>query len=228
MLIIADHASNRVPPGVDLGIDPALLDDHIAVDIGTEALTEVLAAEIDAPAVIATVSRLVIDLNREPTAPGLVPTASDGHVITGNLALSGAERDIRLRAVHVPYHAAIAAEVRRRRPALLVSVHSFTQALATAPTVQRPWPVGILYNHDDRAARHGIAALATRGLHVGDNAPYSGRDLNYTMNRHAEANDIPYLGFEVRNDGLGCPEDVLHWMRVLAETIHYTRRQLGH
>jgi predicted N-formylglutamate amidohydrolase len=87
--------------------------------------------------------------------------------------------------------------------------------------------VGILYNRDDRAARHGIVALSARGLHVGDNEPYSGRDLNYTMNRHAEANDIPYLGVEVRNDGLRDAEGVLHWARVLEDTIHHVRRQLA-
>lgn len=228
VLIIADHASNRVPPGVDLDIDAALLNDHIAFDLGTEALAIALAAEIDAPAVIATVSRLVIDLNREPTAAGLVPTASDGHVLPGNLALSAAERELRLSAIHAPYHAAIAAEIVARRPALLVSLHSFTPSLATAPGLARPWPVGILYNRDDRAARHGIVALAARGLHVGDNEPYSGRDLNYTMNRHAEANDIPYLGFEIRNDGLRDADAVLHWSRVVADAIHHTRRQLGH
>ena len=31
LLIVGDHASNRVPAGVDLGIAPQLLDEHIAV-----------------------------------------------------------------------------------------------------------------------------------------------------------------------------------------------------
>ena len=109
VLIIVDHASNQVPPGVDLGLEAALLDDHIAVDIGTEALAVALAAELDAPAVMATVSRLVIDMNRDPDAPGLVPTASDGHVVPGNLALTKVERELRFSAIHAPYHAAIAA-----------------------------------------------------------------------------------------------------------------------
>lgn len=226
LLLIADHASNRVPPGVDLGIDPALLDGHIAIDIGTAALTEALARELSAPAIIATVSRLVIDLNRDPGVAGLVPVASDGHVITGNVTAGEAERDLRLAAIHVPYHAAIAGEIARRRPELLVSIHSFTPQLATAPELARPWPVGILYNRDDRAARLGISALAARGLHVGDNAPYSGRDLNYTMNRHAEAARLPYLGVEIRNDGLRDAAGVAHWAAILADTVHHVRRGL--
>ncbi len=226
LLLIADHASNFVPPGVDLGIDPALLDDHIAVDIGTAALTEALARELSAPAIIASVSRLVIDLNRDPGVAGLVPVASDGHVITGNVTAGAAERDLRIAAIHAPYHATIAAEIARRRLELLVSIHSFTPQLATAPELARPWPVGILYNRDDRAARAGIAALAARGLHVGDNQPYSGRDLNYTMNRHAEAAGLPYLGVEIRNDGLRDAAGVAHWTHVVADTVHHVLRAL--
>jgi predicted N-formylglutamate amidohydrolase len=172
-----------------------------------------------APAVIATVSRLVVDVNRAPDEPGAIPASSDGRVIPGNWALTDAERELRLAAIHVPYHAMLAAEIGRRRPALIVSIHSFTPRLTMLPAADRPWPVGILYNQDDRAARLGLLALASRGLHVGDNQPYSGRDLNYTMNRHAEAAGIPYLGIEVRNDGLADAAGVAHWAQVLADVV---------
>ena len=216
LLIIADHASNAVPPGVDLGIDAALLDDHIAVDIGTAALSKALALRLDATAIIATVSRLVVDCNRDPVVADVIPAASDGHVIAGNLLLSPAERALRIDAIHAPYHAAIAAEIARARPALIVSVHSFTQELATRPDETRPWPVAILYNEDDRAARAG---LAWQGFLVGDNQPYSGRVLNYTMNRHAEAGGIAYLGLEVRNDGLRDAVGIDRWATLLARCI---------
>lgn len=219
ILLIADHASNRVPPGVDLGIDPALLDTHIAIDIGSEALTMALAELLDAPAVIATVSRLVIDLNREVHAPGLVPVASDGHVIAGNVGLSASERELRVAAIHAPYHAAITGEIDRRRPALLVSIHSFTPRLATDPDAVRPWPVGILYNLDDRAAVLAIDALEARGVMVGDNEPYSGQILNATMNRHAEARGLPYIGFEVRQDLIDDAAGVADWAARLAPVI---------
>jgi predicted N-formylglutamate amidohydrolase len=61
---------------------------------------------------------------------------------------------------------------------------------------------------------------------VGDNQPYSGRDLNYTMNRHAEALRIPYLGIEVRNDGLQTKEGVARWTHILADCIAMVRRRL--
>ncbi len=219
VLVIADHASNAVPEGVSLGIDPALLGTHIAVDIGTEPLARALAAELDAPAIIATVSRLVIDMNREPDVPGLIPGGSDGHILPGNLALSEAEKSLRVAAIHTPYHAAIEAAVESLRPELLLSLHSFTGRLATAPEQERPWPVGLLHNRDSRAARLALPLLAARGLHVGDNQPYSGRDLNFTMNIHAEARGLPYLAIEVRNDGLADAAGVAHWCHVIADTV---------
>lgn len=223
ILLIADHASNAVPPGVDLGIDAALLENHIAVDIGTEALTRALAAALDASAIIARVSRLVIDCNRDPQVADVIPVASDGHVIPGNLLLSPAERALRTDAIHGPYHAAIEAEMARSRPDLIVSVHSFTPQLATRPDEARPWPVALLHNDDDRAARVALAWLRGQGLNAGDNQPYSGRVLNYTMDRHAEGNAIAYLGFEVRNDGLGDATGVAHWAGVLAQCVAHVR-----
>lgn len=219
LLLVADHASNAVPPGVDLGVAADIMNLHIAVDIGTAPLTEALAARLDTHAIIASVSRLVIDCNREPEAADVIPVASDGHVIPGNVALTAVERSLRVDAIHRPYHDAIAAAVASVAPVLIVSVHSFTPKLATRPEVQRPWPIGILHNRDARAACLAIEWLEGRGLLVGDNEPYSGRDLNYTMNRHAEANEIPYIGFEVRNDGLRNAVDVETWTDTLARCV---------
>jgi predicted N-formylglutamate amidohydrolase len=226
LLLIADHASNAVPPGVDLGVDVALLDNHIAVDIGTAALTRALAQTLGAPAIIASVSRLVIDCNRDPLVADVIPVASDGHVIPGNLALSPAERGLRIDAIHTPYHAAIADQIERHRPELIVSIHSFTPQLATRPNEARPWPVALLHNEDDRAARRALGWFAAQAIDAGDNQPYSGRVLNYTMDRHAEANGIPYLGFEIRNDGLGDAAGVAHWAGVLAQAVTHVADRL--
>jgi predicted N-formylglutamate amidohydrolase len=50
------------------------------------------------------------------------------------------------------------------------------------------------------------------------------------MDRHAEGNAIPYLGFEVRNDGLRDAAGVAYWAGVLAATVAYVDaglRRLG-
>jgi predicted N-formylglutamate amidohydrolase len=201
-----------VPEDITLGIPDRLLHEHIAVDIGTEATAELLARDHAIPAHIAAVSRLVCDLNREEDAPCLVPEASDGHPIPGNV---GADREARLNRFHRPYHTALAAWLVQAEPALILSLHSFTPRLETSDAA-RPWQVGVLYNTDDRAARIAIPLLEAEGLNVGDNLPYSGRDLNYTMNRHAEAEGRAYLGIELRQDLVQTPAEHARWAALLA------------
>lgn len=213
IVLVADHASNAVTADIDLGIPENLLHEHIALDIGTEAIAEILARDHAIPAHIAAISRLVCDLNREETAPGLVPPESDGHPIPGNF---GADRETRLARFHRPYHAALEQWLGAARPGLILSLHSFTPRLATSEAA-RPWEVGVLYNQDNRAARIAIPLLTAEGLNVGDNLPYSGRDLNYTMNRHAEGHDRPYLGIELRQDLTQTSDDHRQWAALLAK-----------
>ena len=72
-LIICDHASNAIPPGYGaLGLPRGALDRHIAYDIGAAEVTRALAAQLGAPAVLSTYSRLVIDPNRGLDDPTLV------------------------------------------------------------------------------------------------------------------------------------------------------------
>ncbi|WP_439567514.1 N-formylglutamate amidohydrolase [Sphingopyxis sp.] len=203
ILLIADHASNHVPADIDLGIDPALLTNHIAIDIGVAEVVALLVQDgaVDA-AILGGVSRLVVDCNREEEAPGVLPIASDGHAVPGN-ALDDADREARLARFFRPYHVHIAATIAAHRPAMILSLHSFTPALAAHPDQARPWHVGVLYNEDDRLAEAAIAALEAEGLNVGDQQPYSGKLLNATMNRHAEGSGIPYVGIEMRQDLVG-------------------------
>lgn len=203
ILLIADHASALVPDDIDLGIDPALLANHIAIDIGVAEVAALLveSGAVDA-AVLGGVSRLVVDCNREEDAPGVLPIASDGHAVPGN-ALDDTAREARLARFFRPYHDHIAGVISARRPAMILSLHSFTPSLTAHPDQARPWHVGVLYNEDDRLAGTAIAALAAEGLNVGDQQPYSGKLLNATMNRHAEGNDIPYVGIEMRQDLVG-------------------------
>ena len=203
ILLIADHASALVPDDIDLGIDPALLVNHIAIDIGVAEVAALLveSGAVDA-AILGGVSRLVTDCNRDEDAPGVLPIASDGHAVPGN-ALDDAAREARLARFFRPYHAHIAATIAAHRPAMILSLHSFTPALAAHPDQARPWHVGVLYNEDERLAPAAIAALEAEGLTVGDQQPYSGKLLNATMNRHAEANHIAYVGIEMRQDLVG-------------------------
>ena len=209
ILLVSDHASNRVPDDIDLGIDPALLNQHIAVDLGVAEVGALIAQRPGIAAFHAGVSRLVCDCNREEHAPAVIPIASDGHAIPGN-ALDHAAHQARLARFFHPYHAALAELLDANPPALILSLHSFTPQLATSDE-PRPWQVGVLYNQDDRAARLSVPLLEGEGLVVGDQEPYSGQLLNATMNRHAEADGRPYLGIEVRQDQIATPAQQAEW-----------------
>ncbi len=218
IVLVADHASNFVPPDIDLSIDPALMHAHIALDIGVEGIAE----RIGFPAHLATVSRLVCDLHREEDHPAVVPEMSDGHPIPGNV---GANVEQRLERFHRPYHTALGAWLDQAEPIVLISLHSFTPALKSAPE-PRPWQVALLYNRDDRAARLAIRMFEERGLTVGDNEPYSGKQLNATMNRHAEAYGRPYLAIEVRQDEIMDQAGQAHWAALIAEVAKQVAREL--
>ncbi|MBB5687128.1 N-formylglutamate amidohydrolase [Sphingobium boeckii] len=227
LLIIADHASNVVPAGVDLGVPPAVMGQHMAVDVGTWDLAHRLAEKLDAPAVLATLSRLVVDLNREADAPGVVPLVSDGVEIAGNAALDADERGARIDLYWRPYHAEVARLIAHYSPAMLISLHSFTPQLTTDPHQARPWEIGVLYNRDDRAARLAIPLLGAAGVATGDNLPYSGKILNATMNAHAEAAGLPYLGLEVRQDLISDTAGISRWADIIAHIIGHTRNSLA-
>lgn len=215
ILVVSDHASNRVPADIDLGIDPALLAEHVAIDIGVAEVAERMAAQPGIAAFLGNVSRLVCDFNREEDAAAVIPHASDGHDIPGNL-FDIAGREERLARFHRPYHEALADLLREASPALIVSLHSFTPGLKSRPQEQRPWQVGVLYNQDERGARLAIRLLEAEGLIVGDQQPYSGKLLNATMNRHAEAEGRPYVGIEVRQDQIAEAEGQAEWAERLA------------
>lgn len=223
IVAVCDHASNQVPAGIDLGLSDADMARHIAWDIGAAGVVEELARAHGIPAFLASISRLVIDLHREEDSPGLIAQVSDGLVVPGNAA---ADRAARLEAFHRPYHRALGAWLAAADPALILSIHSFTPRLASGGPA-RPWEVGLLYNQDDRAARPAIAHLRKRGFATGDNQPYSGRLLNATMNRHAEAHGRPYLALEIRNDRISDAAGQRHWAGIVAQLAGEVRERLA-
>lgn len=224
IVIVADHASNHVPDGIDLGVAPQVMTQHVAIDIGVAEVTRALCETIGCGAVLARVSRLVIDFNREEDAPGLVPLTSDGIAIPGN---ADADPETRLAAWYRPYHDAVAATLASVADPFILSLHSFTPQLATRPDETRPWDIGILYNRDDRAARIAIPLLAEAGLRVGDQLPYAGTLLNATMNRHAEEPGRPYLGVEMRQDHVSHPQGAARMAEILAPVLLACRNSLA-
>lgn len=226
LLIIGDHASNRVPSRVDLGIDTACLNQHIAWDIG---VAEVAAAIVDltgCAAYLGNVSRLLVDLNRNANEPCAIPIASDGLSIGGN-HLTATARESRLAKYFHPYHDTLALVLRECRPNMILSLHSFTARLETRPDEKRPWEIGVLYNEYEEASKVAIRHLQSLGLNVGDQLPYSGKLLNATMNRHAEGNGIPYIGIEMRQDMVVNAQGQERFAQILADMCRFVSEELG-
>jgi len=225
VFIVSDHASNRVPAGIDLGIAPGLLEQHIAIDIGVGAVAEIMARKPGIAGFLGNVSRLVCDFNREEHQPSVIPLASDGHAIPGN-AIDHDAREARLARFYRPYHDALSQVLDEAPPALILSLHSFTPALATCDE-PRPWQIGVLYNQDDRAARIAIPLLQAEGLNVGDQQPYSGTMLNASMDRHGEGDGRPYLAVEIRQDLIADPAGHAVWAERMARIANRVALALG-
>lgn len=226
ILVVCDHASSHVPEEIDLGIDRRLLSQHIAYDIGVTGVATFLVELSGCAAFLATNSRLVVDLNRYPGDASAIPVASDGIAIPGN-ELDAAARQARLDRYFDPYHARLEDLLHHHRPALILSVHSFTPRLESDPDGHRPWEVGILYNEYEAASNLAIERLEGEGLVVGDQLPYSGKFLNATMNRHAETNDIPYVGVEIRQDLVETSAGQERFAAILAEMAQYVAERLA-
>jgi len=223
LVFFCDHAGRAFPAALGpLGLPAACLDRHIAWDIGIADLAHNLARRFDAPAVLATYSRLVIDCNRRLDDPTSIPTVSDGVHIPANANLDAAARAARAQAIFTPYHAAIGKVIAKKRQVgvapVILSLHSFTPVMAEAG---RPWHIGILWNRDGRLPLPLLARLGReRDLCIGDNEPYSGRDAHgYSIQEHAERHNLAHALIEIRQDLIADAHGVALWADRLARVL---------
>jgi predicted N-formylglutamate amidohydrolase len=222
-VLTCDHAGNHIPPDFgDLGLPDHRLVEHIAWDIGAGALTNRLADQLDAPAVMATHSRLFIDPNRKLGSADSILRVSDGVEVPGNQNVSPEEADLRAALSFWPYHHEIEkalhlSEASKGTVAYL-AVHSFTPTMAGAP---RPWDIGVLYGRDDRMATPLLAALRqVDGICVGDNQPYSAaHPPGYGLEAYGTSAGRPHVMVELRQDLLSTPQGVDRWAEILTSTL---------
>ena len=206
---------------MDLGLAGTERERHIAWDTGAASVTRQLAKLLGATAVLGGVSRLVIDLNRSPDDANAIPAQSDGTHVPGNQNLGPQEIAFRVQEYFTPYHAQVSAQIARLQglgaAPVLLAVHSFTPSMNGC---QRPWHAGILWNQDGRLAMPLIEALRNEpGLCIGDNEPYSGRDLAYSLNTHAGDLGLLHAGIEIRQDLIETEDQAQDWARLLARLL---------
>jgi predicted N-formylglutamate amidohydrolase len=223
VVLVCEHASNHIPAKYDgLGLSGDALEAHIAWDIGAAAVTRHLSRLLDAPAFLATYSRLLIDLNRPPHVASAVPKRSERTDIPGNRDLPAGEARRRVRSIFNPYHARIQAHLDERqtagRPTCVISIHSFTPVFED---VDRPWHAGILFGQSEAEGEQIARALETDpDLVIGRNEPYRIEpDSDYCVLVHGEARGLPAVLVEIRNDGLSSPAEISAWADRLAAAI---------
>lgn len=222
LVLLCDHASRRIPAAFrKLGLDDAAFDLHIAYDIGAADVTRILTTRLDAPAVLAGYSRLLIDLNRQPGDPTSIPPVSDDVHVPGNRGMSREAQRRRVETFFWPYHKAagdtIARQWKQNAPPAVFAVHSFTPRMGGR---DRKWHVGVLSNRDRRMADPLLAALGTHGdLVVGDNEPYSGKDVAYTLDVHGTAAGLPHCSVEIRQDLVADVAGIRRWADILAVAL---------
>ena len=226
-VLVADHAGNAIPRALgDLGLAADERARHIAWDIGIAGVTEALSLLLDAPAVLQTYSRLVIDCNRDPARADAIPEVSDGTPVAGNVGLASSDRDARVAAIHAPYHAAIAGALARASAPILVALHSFTPAMAG---FARPWHAGVLHDRGDtRFSDAVLAQLRDRVAGpVGDNEPYAMSGIDYTVPYHCYEAARPYAEIEIRQDLIADSDAQQRWAELLAEVLRGALSQAG-
>ncbi|MHA6692418.1 N-formylglutamate amidohydrolase [Devosia sp. A449] len=223
-VMVCDHASNRIPEKYgDLGLSHSERLSHIAWDPGALAVSLALSDRLDAPLVQSTVSRLIIDCNRDIDAPDLIWTVSEATHIAANKGLDAAERQYRIEHFHRPYHAAIDTLLEARRHAgqhtILVCMHSFTPVYHGVP---RPWPIGLIHGVDTRYTKALFDALkaSDTALNIGWNEPYAALlGVTLTLERHGDGRGLDATMIEIRHDEIIHPEGVKFWSTRLAECL---------
>jgi predicted N-formylglutamate amidohydrolase len=199
LVFTCEHASNELPePWSWPEADRWLVDTHWASDIGAGAFTRRVARLMNAPAVLARFSRLLVDPNRPLDSDTLFRKSADGRQIHFNEALLETERRSRIDRFYHPYHAAVSAMIERSHGDTVFSIHTFTDNYEGDARVLE---LGVLFDEDEEPAHQLIRHFEGVGFHVLPNEPWSGKGgLAYSPVRHAKESGWCALEIEARQD----------------------------
>jgi predicted N-formylglutamate amidohydrolase len=216
VLLTCEHATNIIPEQYNkLGLDDEIVNSHRAYDIGSLELTRHMSKTLDAPAIFAGYSRLLVDINRDFDHPELLWDESDNVIIPGNKGLSQDDIKHRIDTYYMPFHSTLEGFIDSNfinkdiRPAI-VSVHSFNR---THSGQTRPWDASVGYIGDNRElADPFLDYFRSKNISVGDNEPY---DLNIyrgvSVDLYGFSKGLPSLVIEICNDLLETEDGQKEW-----------------
>lgn len=219
-LVTCEHGGNRIPRVFRRCFQGCeeLLTSHRAYDPGALVLARELAASCGAPLVAATVSRLLVELNRSRGHPQLFSERT-------RLLPLGMRNQI-LADYYEPYRAEVERSVRRAvqagRRVVHFSSHSFTPVLEG---VERAADVGLLYDPKHRFERRlcerwsKVLAERIAPLRVRRNYPYRGYDDGLTRSLRSRFPEERYLGIEIEVNQKYPLQGGLRWRRLRASIV---------
>ena len=219
LVITCEHGGNRIPePYRDLFRSyRASLHSHRGFDAGSLPMARALARAFDAPLVVATVSRLLVDLNRSVGHPRLhcdvirrLPAPLRARIVEDYY------QPYRQQAEHLMMQA-----IARHGRVVHLSCHSFTPELDGKA---RTADIGLLYD----PARPGEVALAAcwktaiearaPELTVRRNYPYAGKNDGLTTSLRKRLSPDRYVGIELELNQKHVRRGARQWA-ALRETV---------
>ncbi len=220
LLITCEHGGNDVPaPYRQLFRDAGtILASHRGFDAGALTMAEALAAHFSAPLLSASVSRLLVDLNR---------SLGHRHLHMDSIrALPEATRQEIIEHYYQPYRAEaerlVTEAIASQGSIIHLSCHSFTNLFNG---VERQVDIGLLYD----PARAGEKALCAHwksalkasapGLQVRRNFPYQGRNDGLTTTLRKKFPADAYLGIELELNQKNITSPARQWRALRALVI---------
>ena len=228
VLITCEHGGNRVPRAFAAAFAGAedVLKSHRGYDVGALTLAKLFASRCDAPLFAATVTRLLVELNRSLGHPKLFSEFAR--------PLPLAVRRELLDNYYYPHRRRveewIAAEAERGRAVWHVSVHSFTPVLDGK---ERSGDVGFLYDPARPRELRFCLDWQTRlsekrpDLKVRRNYPYLGTSDGFTTYLRTRFPDERYAGIELEVNQRWVGGDAGTWRRLRGDLVETFRTVIG-
>jgi len=225
VLVTCEHASNRLPAGLELSRE--LLDLHIAWDPGALPVARHMARRFGAELWRGKYSRLVVDLNRTVGNRVLMRQISDGHPIPFNRGLSASDRSKRIDRYYRLYRDGVieAADtlIGTHGRCVHICVHTFTQTLAGR---ERGNDIGLLHDPNWGIERAVCEELRGHLDHATDyvtwfNRPYSGTadGILPAMRRRYDPEQFVGIELEVNQKYAGDPRELRRIATAIADGL---------
>jgi predicted N-formylglutamate amidohydrolase len=222
LLLTCEHGGNRIPPRYAWAFRGArqVLASHAGYDLGALSLARRLSRRLGVSLSGATVSRLLVDLNRSTDHPRLFSAYTAG--------LDAGERRRIIERYYLPHRDRVEERVRclveNGEPVLHVAVHSFVPALNGTT---RCADVGLLYDPARRGERRLCRSWADAlrreapSLRVRFNYPYrgTGDGLTTFLRRRFGAGQYWGIELEVNQKHLTATGTTRRVQRVIGDSL---------